>query len=546
MKQNLSIFLSLSLILASYISYSQEPVFDWAERGGNSSFSSGNAEVLNLQNGDIFLCGDFLETAEFGDHSIFSVGENDIYITRIQDMGEISWIQSFGGADEDFLKAASTDGENVYVGVAFYGETTIGSEIFESMGSQDFYLAGFDMDGNFRWANHIGSVKTDYIQSMDLDSQGNILVCGKFYDDIIFGDEIIYSNGSSDFFIAKYNPNGELLWLGQGGAESTDDVNSINVNQNNEFYLTGYFYGHTQLGDSAYTTQNPTGVFLAKYSEDATLLWTRIIDGDNLSNVSYVISGRQDDVYLAGNFNGNLNLGNHSFSAGEFNTDVYAARFSGQGEVLWAAHGSGEAADDVASLSVDENNNLFIAGHYLMDITFGSITFPYTLCCGSPEIYVVQYSQTGESLWGGRISGERANLTSSHISVHGRMFVAGIFYDTLNIGGITIEANADYSNYFSCISWPTFTFTEENTDEFSIELFPNPASDQLIIRFAETETDYWVQLFDIKGSIIGQWFFNGSQKHEAISVSHLENGTYFLSIKGDQNQVTVKKVIISR
>ncbi|MBN2173721.1 MAG: SBBP repeat-containing protein [Bacteroidales bacterium] len=522
----------------------QKPSFEWAQNGGNSSFASGNSEIMSLGDGTLFLCGDFLETAVFGDFSINSEGENDVYVALLQEQGEMEWLQSFGGSDEDFLKAAATDGnDHVYFATAFYGETHIGTETFNSMGSQDFYIAGFNKDGNFLWARHIGSLQTDYINSMDVDKEGNIVVTGKFYNDIIFGDEVLYSNGSSDFFIAKFDPFGNLIWLEQGGAGSTDDANSITTDPENNIFLTGYFYGETQLGDSVYTTTNPTGVYLAKYSSDAGFLWARIIDGDNLSNVSFVEAEKQSGVFMSGNFSGNLNLGSHTFNTGEFNTDVYAAKFSDGGEILWAVHGGGDASDDIAALAADEAGNLYISGHYLMDITFGNITLTYTLCCGSPEIYIVKITPEGQPDWGDQISGERASVCSVDINLPEHLYVSGIFYDTLNIGNFTtIEANADYNNYYASITWPGVTNINNNSNIDNLNIYPHPTREIISVELVNASQ---IRIYDIRGNCLSAIITN-SQKSLKISVSDLPNGIYFLEACDGNSRIVSGKFIVAR
>ena len=43
------------------------------------------------------------------------------------------------------------------------------------MGSQDIFVSRYENDGNCLWSKHIGSPKTDYINAIDSDVDGNLI-----------------------------------------------------------------------------------------------------------------------------------------------------------------------------------------------------------------------------------------------------------------------------------------------------------------------------------------------------------------------------------
>ncbi len=78
-------------------------------------------------------------------------------------------------------------------------------------------------------------------------------------------------------------------------------------------------------------------------------------------------------------------------------------------------------------------NNLYLTGHFLEDISFGSLDIDYTLCCGSPEIFVVNYTYDGNPGWGKQIAGILALVDSGRCSSHSGADLTCIF---LSLAGL--------------------------------------------------------------------------------------------------------------
>ncbi|HET6542654.1 MAG TPA: hypothetical protein VFG46_19330 [Chryseolinea sp.] len=89
-----------------------------------------------------------------------------------------------------------------------------------------FLKGGFVVAQQFNWVRKI-EIKSDRdianpsadLWDMDAkieaDQSGNIFVTGHFKDTVDFGTQSLISKGELDFFIAKYNSNGDLAWVKQ-------------------------------------------------------------------------------------------------------------------------------------------------------------------------------------------------------------------------------------------------------------------------------------------------------------------------------------------
>ena len=90
-----------------------------------------------------------------------------------------------------------------------------------------------------------GGTGTDESNSIARDAAGNLYITGSFSGQAQFGEgataTTLTAAGNSDIFLAKYAPDGELLWaIGVGGTGS--DVGSdVEVDAAGNVFVTGRF-----------------------------------------------------------------------------------------------------------------------------------------------------------------------------------------------------------------------------------------------------------------------------------------------------------------
>jgi len=129
------------------------------------------------------------------------------------------WVEQAGGTDIDIGRAIATDGSgNSIVTGEFSGTATFGDTTLTSDGSNDIFIAKYDGDGNFLWVEQAGGTDIDIGRAIATDGSGNSIVTGEFRGTATFGDTTLTSVGSSfDIFIAKYDGDGNFLWVVQAG-----------------------------------------------------------------------------------------------------------------------------------------------------------------------------------------------------------------------------------------------------------------------------------------------------------------------------------------
>ncbi|MEO8588373.1 MAG: SBBP repeat-containing protein [Flavobacteriales bacterium] len=252
----------------------------WVRSGGGPLGDQGRGITLT-PDGNVVVSGFFQGTAVFDTDTHTSLGMGDIILLKYDPNGDLLWSADAGGpGDEQAGKPTALDNGDVAV-VGQYQQTAFfGAASITSQGLSNIFLARFDASGDPLWAVTAGSSVAfagDVAFDVDHAPNGDLVLCGEIAGDATFGGTAVPTNGSLDVFIARYNGEGNLLWVRHGGGPQQDHAYGVAVDADGNSYLTGQADdGATTVFDSI--TLAPFGneaVFLAKYDATGAVQWVR-------------------------------------------------------------------------------------------------------------------------------------------------------------------------------------------------------------------------------------------------------------------------------
>jgi hypothetical protein len=142
----------------------------------------------------------------------------DMFIVKYGADGNAVWAKNAGGRSNGWGIATTHDSEgseNVFVTGAFNSSSiTFGTTTLTNSGSSDIFIVKYDASSNVLWAKSAGGTGGDIAWSIAADGSGNVYVTGTFNSPSITFGTITLSNTNNcgDMFIAKYDPNGNVLW----------------------------------------------------------------------------------------------------------------------------------------------------------------------------------------------------------------------------------------------------------------------------------------------------------------------------------------------
>lgn len=273
--------------------------FVWAKQLGGTLASESNSIAVD-QNGNVYTTGYFDGIADFdpgiNTYNLVVNGYSDIYISKLDSLGNFVWAKQIGGNSGEFGTAISLGLNNsVYISGSYNGTVDFdpGSGVFNlssPVGDQEIFIAKLDSQGNFSWAKQIGG-EVGY--ALSSDNNGNIYVSG-YYD-------------WNDISISKFDALGNLIWAKQIGPYI---CYSIEVGANEHIYLTGKFFG-TRDFDPGSNTYNMTALgdvdaYISKLDSSGNFIWAKQLGGTSQWTQ---VEGRSiavdpsENIYTVGSFN---------------------------------------------------------------------------------------------------------------------------------------------------------------------------------------------------------------------------------------------------
>jgi hypothetical protein len=130
-----------------------------------------------------------------------------------------------------------------------------------SHGFTDAFLAKYDGNGQLLWVRGAGSDSEDGANDVITDSQGNIYMCGYFGGIAYFDDLQVIGGGQ---FVAKYDSNGRILWVKQIG-ETDNLAKSITLLPDGDLVMTGVFENSATFGSTVLNSRGQGDVFITKF-----------------------------------------------------------------------------------------------------------------------------------------------------------------------------------------------------------------------------------------------------------------------------------------
>lgn len=130
-----------------------------------------------------------------------------------------------------------------------------GTFSLSAVGNDDIFISKLDATGNFVWAKGMGGSGIDLGNGIAVDGSGNVYTSGSFNATIDFDPNAttytLTSSGLGDIFINKLNSAGNFMWAAKMGGTQDDNGNAITIDASGYLYTTGGFKGTVDFDPNA-------------------------------------------------------------------------------------------------------------------------------------------------------------------------------------------------------------------------------------------------------------------------------------------------------
>jgi hypothetical protein len=501
------------------------------EGSGNDEINAVDINVVTdgiELNEEIYVTGYFTGTVYIKRYKWYPTSQVDIvwsmslphpadagyFVAKLDHNGNVVWLQHTANSLEYYGEIGNDVDVCVVSGQVQVYTTGIyrGNPYFFQNGAPVFQL---NASGNWtsaftaKYVDNGGNVSLSWVQKIndDADNQhdygygvcgdgaGNVYTCGSIggTTTLIAGSPMNVE-GNDDAFVVKYSSTGGILWkkdFGAGGTIATpsDQARCITF-RNNELHVSGYFNGYTAQfpGDN----NSIDGFLIKMYPLTGVISWRVVLGGfgsDAAYKHTYTAAG--DGIYVVGAMTGNIGVTSSSGPPGALINSPNGGTFANGFFVVVATTGGYYYDDEWVGCYNNSSVITTVASTYDDNVVFGG-TFK--------DHYLYESSGVCEA-------------TNSNTSA----FVGDGFTGIYLLNPFIAPAPASTENYDA-----------EQSDEFALRAFPNPAGNTVAItKHSDAEAQF--EVLDISGRVvIAATRVQGFQA--SVDLTTLEPGAYIIRV----------------
>lgn len=405
--------------------------------------------------GNVYVAGRYNGAPTFGSITLPAATDYDFLLVKYDSFGNALWARRAGGGRLDYGAAVTTDPfGNVYVtGYFESGSITFGTTVLSNAGvppSAEVLTVKYDSNGNVLWARGGRGTADDEGRDIALDSFGNVWITGLFQSPTVTFDSLTLTNysTSSDIFVVKYDAVGNVVDANVFGGNGGDAGRGIIGGLGGKVFFSGSFEGPANFGGTDLNGFGGTDAVVAELGAGAcsvgpatppNFLWARSAGSDLTENPGGVALDPAGNIYISGYFSSTISFGSTNLtSRGE--ADVFAAKYSPQGNFLWAKQIGGVTTDRVSSTAVDGANNIYVTGYFTNTVIIDGTNL---VSSGADDIYLVKYDSSGALIRAMRAGGNaHDNSLGLEVDSGNHVYIGGYFRNTATFGSTSIVATA--------------------------------------------------------------------------------------------------------
>ena len=294
------------------------PVHDggWIVTGFTTSYGNGGQDLylirLDADGDTLWTCAAggseddvgraVIETSDHGFIAVgytysFGAGNDDVYIVKVDSVGNILWSKTYGGYSADEAYDITAYGDSAFL--------IAGRTYSFGAGNFDVYLLAIDLNGDTFWTRTYGGDITDGAwRVVPLNGEKFVLV----------GYTFSYGAGNYDAFLIEIDSTGEPLWQATYGGYDDDVATDAVETPDSGLLIIGYTYTYAN---------GPEDVFVVKARLDGAQQWSSHFGGGS-QDEGWGISRLTDGNYMVAGVT-------HSYGSG--GADAYLVELNPQGTV---------------------------------------------------------------------------------------------------------------------------------------------------------------------------------------------------------------------
>ncbi|QQR87282.1 MAG: hypothetical protein IPJ76_03405 [Flavobacteriales bacterium] len=241
----------------------------------------------------------------------------------------------------------------------------------------DMLLAKYDSSGALVWAKQLITASNAFPDFIERQPGGDLIIGGYMIDSVDFdpGPGQLNVGGVSDFFFARYDPDGNVVWAKTFGSFSgIDEMHALEVDAAGNIWIAGAINDSIDMDPGPGVAMfHPTPAsrdgLIAKFDPDGNYQWGHVFGNtwnDEAKAIAFDASG---NAVVTGLFRTSVDMdpsaGVYTLDQLGTGDDVVVARFTTNGTLIDAfAFGASANTVEPSAIAVDANGDLVLCGEF--------------------------------------------------------------------------------------------------------------------------------------------------------------------------------------
>ena len=469
-----------------------------------------------------------------------SYSSSDIVLSKYLSNGTQIWSKSYAEGGRATITSMVVDSKkNIFITGYFWG--SIGIDTFQilSAGNYDVLLVKCDSEGNPNWVRRGGGEHQDVANGIALDSSSNIYVGGYFVGNSTFGKFQIQSHGTpqnifyADPMVIVYNSEGSEVNVVGASTYLQEIGTSVAVSHKKEVFLGG-------LQISKVPDVEVTDIYRLKFDSNLAMTWDHLGTGHRYAAARGIAVDQNGNAYAAGYYDRVLR--------DETTKDIFVLKYSLEGPIEWFRGVEGKSPNDAANaIAIDNFGYIYVTGVFHDTVSFGNFTLVST---GRSDIFAVKYSPEGDVLWAKQAGGEGDDVGMDLCTdIYGNIFVTGTFTAKAKFERDSLVSKG-LEDVFVWKIGATSNVKYQSTSEVQSEIksiFPNPSNNVIIAQVVIRNVEYIkVSAIGVFGttSILFEGMLQGGTHDLTLDISGLRPGCYSLVLTSPHGHSISRFVVL--
>ena len=305
-----------------------------------------------------FILGGYSDSNAGEDKSENSNGDFDYWVVKTDSHGNKIWDKTFGGNKTDQLMSVRQTVDGGFILGGLSNSDASGSKSDNAKGLYDMWIIKMDNLGNKQWDKTIGGSADDGLSSIEQAPDGGYLL-GGWSESNISGDKTQNSKGIADYWIVKIDVNGNILWNNTFGGSNDDALTCLQKTHDNGFILGGYSLSDSSY-DKTNNSKGGSDYWVIKIDAAGVKQWDQTIGGSANDILTALQQTSDEGFILGGNSNSNVSGNKSENSRGS--DDYWAVKLDENGVYLWDKTMGASNVESLAGLSQTDDGGYILGG----------------------------------------------------------------------------------------------------------------------------------------------------------------------------------------